>query len=146
MKWGGAVVSVLLVVVWIGSGWICLERRGVPDSYALEAGSFHYDTWNQVGREWGIFTDGWEICRRTTPFRWWYRWESPRGTIFRDIPIWPVAMSSLIAAIAAWRLEVLAHKRSSTTCSKCSYSRTGLPRATVCPECGAAAPTGVARV
>ncbi len=134
IKWGGAVVTVLLVVVWIGSGWwgakwnipglsagglsngsLCVESQGVSEKHA-------YFSYGRV------------------PFGWRVKWAmNGRGVAWVDIfPLWPVCVIAMATTATAWRLDILARRRARLNlCPKCGYDRTGLARGAVCPECGA---------
>ena len=138
MKWGGAVVSVLLLVVWAwsvpmymasdGSHWVdCYVRHGLvlvslhrpatpdPETFAFALGGLN-----------------------SMPM--WLPDAGRSSTVWYLIaPIWfLIALSSFISAFA-WRLDTLARRRARIGfCHKCNYSRTGLAPSAVCPECGTA--------
>ena len=150
MKWGGAVVSVVLVVVWVGSAWWDVEWMGPGgSSIGVDAGCLHLrGSWlKTVGHEstllgglpFGIrdIHAGWTIGRAHDGFDWW-----PSSLGFNqfwsyEFPVWPMIVGVLIATVAAWRLDALARRRDFTgLCPKCNYDRTGLAVGAVCPECG----------
>ena len=148
VKWGGAAATVLLVVVWIGSGWLFV-------GFATEAGSAVYFTAGGVGVQ---------TSRRyaiDSPFDWgsrkaplWSLWDwecrssgpgppsfhTPPGfSVFG--PLWPFMMPIAGTTVIAWRLDTLARRRARLNlCPKCDYDRTGLADGAVCPECGSAPP------
>jgi len=139
VKWGGAVATVLLAVVWIGSGWRMLVWFGAGKNVnflAVGGG----------GVEVGHLT-------ATVPFQGSMLLEC-REPIFQlpgfgsaatgwgaYLPLWPGVAAALVATAAAWRLDTLERRRRAGVnhCRNCGYDRRGLPPQTVCPECGAAA-------
>ncbi len=161
VKWGGAVVSVLLVVVWIGSGWYYVQSGTIAGWYAqvhwgellisyrsgvqLEHrfAAFGRPTYSGIGLH-NIVGDG------PLPFALSWRLLPPRSHLPPFKPgVWddwhiPLLSPIVLAAgitVAAWRLDTLARRRANKhLCPKCAYSRTGLAAGAVCPECGAAAP------
>ncbi len=135
VKWGGAVVSVLLVVVWIGSGWKYVgwasERGamvGIGDGY-LALG--------RLGTTYDAGPPGWRTGPNTDPFGWWFRWVNGAPDWAVGVPLWVLLIPMFIAALIAWRLDTLAHRRARLNlCPKCNYDRTGLAPGAICPECG----------
>ena len=43
IKWGGAAVTVLLVVVWIGSAWCCAQARHILVALRAAGSSERYE-------------------------------------------------------------------------------------------------------
>ena len=139
VKWGGAVVSVLLLVVWVGSGW-CSAGWWVSGTgwVGVEAGRFGIAPFirSTLGREPGVYGPlPWHV-------NWGWFWVNSAQHRRADlwIPLWPAPAGSLLITVAAWRLDTIAPRRARIGfCPKCSYNRTGLAPGAVCPECGAAA-------
>ncbi len=152
MKWGGAVVTVLLVVVWIGSGWQQIAwisprrlwiafgdgRVAVGDPPVSRVGSLGRVFTIQLktgyhGSDLHPFKLLWSFDPSTDP---------TRPAVF--LPLWPVVAASVAATAIAWRLDTLVRRRAKMNlCPKCGYDRTGLATNDAkCPECGAA-PAGV---
>ena len=139
MKWGGAVVSVVLLVVWVGSGWSWMSWG--------DTGGLSANVWRGqffIKRE-GIPAPHQNLgfgFVRTGPFRliWgYYMGRSPVGWVV-TIPVWALSGPVTIATAAAWRLDALPRRRARAgLCPKCGYNRTGLAPGAVCPECGSAA-------
>jgi hypothetical protein len=150
VKWGGAVVSVLLVVVWVGSGWWSAAWYGA-NGYAVyvEEGVAvirHVDpsSWqgwtetNSVKPTPSERVPRFSFQReRSLQFQWTSGWHS-RGlnwTVLFGLWIPPSLLG--VATAAAWRLDTLARRRARVgLCPTCNYDRTGLPPGAVCPECG----------
>ena len=139
VKWGGAVVTVLLVVVWIGSGWLC--GFVAPSSRALtgvDRGRLGL-AWFDASSEYPVnlaeanrFSHGLSIRLG------WYSERLPDATL-TWIPLWPLLLIAMLSTLTAWRLDTLARRRARLNlCPKCDYDRTGLAAGAVCPECGVA--------
>ncbi len=152
VKWGGAAVTVLLVVVWIASAWFMLEwgnRGGWHTvlsggewiiSYAGPADpASPSDLPGFVGRRlpsaqyyWPVgFYFTWHPKPQLSWLLGWY------GQWF--VPLWiPVLFFGMLSALA-WRLDTLARRRARLNLCPtggCNYDRTGLAAGAVCPECG----------
>ena len=143
VKWGGAVVTVQVVVVWIGSGWVGFTRiTGDQQIDQLARGRVTHE-YLRFGFGTGIMKDRrWWISR---PPRWDLGFEfasDPRGFRRIYVPLWIPAMASASVTGACWLLDARARRRARVGfCPKCNYDRTGLRggAGAVCPECGAAA-------
>ena len=116
VKWGGAVVSVLLLVVLVWSRWRVLGLGPAPGwAMWIEGGEvsvayapkfyngFSFPSWSPrlATREW-IWSSYWGMSqtqdRRTGPWT------------MVDFPLWaPIAISLLFTA-TAWRLDTLARR------------------------------------
>ena len=139
MKWGGAILTVLLVVVWIGSGWLdVIWDPGGGGEIGVEAGQL----WiappylSGVLDHSGIFT----VFARVGPLNWWFTWENWGDGPAIAIPLWFPALLSLLATAAAWRADAKYLRRvREGACPACGYDRAGLAAGAVCPECGATA-------
>jgi hypothetical protein len=137
IKWGGAVVTLLLVVVWIGSGWwdvgwvsqklecvdvgygvVCFERmrdcRPPPRPGLRTERNGQY--FLHLGLTWYNHSDGWVLT----------------------LPLWIPAALCLLPSAVALRLDAIARRRARLNlCPKCNYDRAGIAKDVVCPECGA---------
>jgi hypothetical protein len=138
IKWGGAAVTVLLVVVWIGSGWFACCCLPTQRSWVSVYGG-------QV--TFGQALDG-PITTRPIPIQ---RFESSILSFFEShsypnrrwisSPIWLLALMTGCATTLAWYLDALARRRDRLNlCPKCHYDRAGIATDAKCPECGSAAP------
>jgi hypothetical protein len=116
IKWGGAAVTVLLLMVWVAAlfwpfGWGGPPGRAVSFSGGQLMWGKAYTF--EGGRDWGIET--------TFP-----------------VPLWLPAVAMLPPTLIAWRLDATARRSPVNACRKCGYERTGLAGDVKCPECGAA--------
>jgi hypothetical protein len=134
IKWGGAVVTVLLVVVWIASRWWMFGWAG-PNDYRLAARGalmVAHVTTSGLGGGWG--------ARRMRPeLHWWIQWFDDADGWTLILPLWFPPALALIPTLVAWRLDVVAGRRQQARlnlCPKCHYDRAGLAAGAVCPECG----------
>ncbi len=137
-KYGGAAVTVLLVVVWMGSngrmlwwsssdghalvvdrGLLQIEYPPLPNGRHLKA--------------------GWHAQRVFDGLFWWPLPRRDFGFSNFVIPFWYLVAASLTGTASAWSLDVFANRRARFKphrCPKCNYDRTGLAPGVVCPECG----------
>ena len=136
MKWAGFVASVMLLVVWIGSGWFS-ACWAFPSRLYLEVEygfmEIDYTPFRQVAGP----PTGWNFD--THPF--WLGWRpSAKGrmdTFMISLPLWIPELCTVILTATAWRLDTLARRRAHAgACRKCGYSLTGLAPGAACPECG----------
>jgi hypothetical protein len=168
IKWTGAAVTVLLVVVWIGSGWWtwhCKRTRGrwvqvdqgrlsfgesitrpaTPTPFFASTGVERVELTRMVGndRQATVRLDLRKLLRQPPlhGLLQGFGWHESRNGWSVHVPLWAPAIVSIAASALAWRLDTLARRRAKLNlCAKCNYDRTGLANNVVCPECGAAAP------
>ena len=138
IKWGGAAVTVLLVVVWLSSawwqfGWVhhkgswMLAQDGRLDVLYRFLGNapwqsgFIFDRtpfWMQFGVDWFGADDAWHLV----------------------IPLWAPTVACLACTGWAWRRDLAANRIARLNlCPKCNYDRAGIAGDAKCPECGASA-------
>jgi hypothetical protein len=139
IKWGGAAVTLLLVVAWIGSGrWRVVYCGG--RTYSLRHGCVYVDTlqaWESP-----YWSPGWHVDGGGQPMEWWFQigshaWYGGPGHV--SAPLWTFAALAALVTGMAWRLEAAAHRRARVgLCPKCNYDRAGIAKDAVCPECGSA--------
>ena len=138
IKWGGAVVTVLLVVVWVGSVIATSGRLGARWDVRAERGGLFLDwSGSDWPTDWQEAWCGW-VPLSKVEIRLWPRgqWDNVRRRI--EVPLWIPCLTSMVLAGSAWRLDTLARRRARNGfCPKCDYDRTGLAIGAVCPECGA---------
>lgn len=139
VKWGGAVVTVLLLVVWIGSCWwwlgwdyqrqiVALVISGRLDLCKPPAG---FAAWNY---------DDFSINSNQSSMEWSFDWGTLNGVPSLTIPLWFPLLFSLVVTTLAWRADAM-HRRHARVglCPSCGYDRSGLAASAVCPECGGTA-------
>ena len=139
VKWGGLVVTVLLLVVWIGSGWKAATRinaSGRIDVVCYGAIRIHAAP---SGR--AFPPHGWRMGQTQTPYiYWWFGRNGSGPSSVYIIPLWPAVLLALLATAAAWRADSQHLRRARAgMCPACGYDRAGLAAGVACPECGAAA-------
>lgn len=145
IKWSGAVVTVVLLVVWVGSAWCYFGIRSMAPgggSVQLQYGcieiswikSLPFNPLNNSHIDCGTWNGG------GGPHMIWkfYRFHEP-PIIFRSvgIPLWPLIIAAGIGVFLMFRTDRRrARIAKLNLCPKCGYSRTGLPDDRACPECG----------
>lgn len=141
MKWGGAVATVLFLVVWVGSGWLAVGRFG-RKYHGLVAGGCVVIEWPNDPRS-DFAAPGWIVKPHSWRVASWRPFLNDRSAWARlYLPLWFVALPPAALAAGAWRLDALARRRARLNlCLKCNYDRTGLAPEAVCPECGQGART-----
>lgn len=133
VKWGGAVVTVLLLIVWIGSAWIvwvCLTPAGRMVS--VKSGGIAYQAHPNLGlRGSRNYTN---LIHAPFQFRLGGAWPgmSPNGVYHYRIPTWMFVLATLVPTVAAWRLDARARCQEGG-CRECGYDRSGLGVEVVCP-------------
>lgn len=133
-------VSVVLVVVWVGSVWYFGRWCGT-NGYVVFIWAGRVNVRVPGARAGLGGPPGWLATREPAALFWWFQRERVASETWTSIPIWPVAMIAVIVTVAAWRLDTLARRRSRIgCCPKCGYDRAGLAGASPCPECDAPAP------
>jgi hypothetical protein len=129
IKWGGAAVTLLLVVVWIGSALWRVSWGGKGSKYlVLGAGRFGYVA--GVDSDTGV--DRLEIRANAAGSEWaWQVGFAPTSTgdmVFCLIPLWiPTLVFSCITA-PAWYLDAFDRRarRGVNLCPKCNHDRAGI--------------------
>ena len=136
IKWSATVLTVLLLVVWVGSAWWVASFRLQPTvSLLVYAGEVLID-WQEP---WSVIpaSTSSDFARHSAPFSWWfdvYRVTAPSGTTFNfvSIPIWVLVVLFATPTIWLWRGD---WRKQPGLCIKCGYdlraNTTG-----ICPECG----------
>jgi len=138
VKWGGAVVTVLLVIAWVGTGWAGAAWGSGRGLVLMVARGQVVIECIHVGTAASWFGQ-WQSGTYPREHRLWFEWYFSRGSWALSVPLWvPIALVAPSAALA-WRLDMLARRRERSQrnlCLKCGYDRAGLAAGAVCPECG----------
>ena len=135
IKWGGAVVTVLLVVVWIGSGWLRLSWTSWKHLGGLSAGLVTI-VFLDKQLPWGIGLERRSLGPSVGRFQFANDVISRPGVLVA-FPQWWLIPGPAIASMVAWRLDTLARRGDHAgRCPRCGYDRAGLPLLAGCPECG----------
>ena len=150
IMWGSAALTVLLLVVWIGSGWWRGAHWSVGGvvSVALDDGRacIQCDALKQASTPQEVI-EGPRITERgyihlhyenePTGVEHWFSGGTTSRGWWLHVPLWLSALASLGITALAFRLDTLARRRARMNlCPKCHYDRTGLAGDAVCPECG----------
>ena len=140
IKYAGAALTVLLVVVWVGGKHFAVRWSAsngneliVWDGQILFVQRFEEHT-NRVPPPLTVF-----LGATASALEFWRAVHGSSSS--RMIPLWPIAIGCLLLTALAFRLDTLARRRNRMNlCPKCRYDRTGLPggATTPCPECGTA--------
>ncbi|MGH7242294.1 MAG: hypothetical protein ACREJD_02615 [Phycisphaerales bacterium] len=137
-KWGGAALTVLLVVAWIGSMWVSANW------WIRHEWSVQFRAGCLVG---AVFEGGggppnalsFEIQDPREPLRWWFLFEHFEGNYGVAIPLWILIMPILFVSGIAWRFDALARRLARfCQCAKCGYDLSSTGAGKPCPECGKA--------
>jgi hypothetical protein len=146
IKWGGAAVTLLLVVVWIGSGWWTVLWA---PSNSISAGAGQGCVSFAVGKMMSLTPTGpvsppdfqcWHHPSMSFAWRWtpeWFEFGEMREI---TVPIWALIVIACATSAYAWRVDAVARRQARLNlCPKCNYDRAGIAAGAACPECG---PTG----
>ena len=140
IKWGGAAITLLLVVIWAASlrwqlGW---ASGGNPIVITgLLSVIFAYNRIDMPPEANLQIQPGWSFVRIAGPPQWRVEHErSPRLTSLSIVILLPAAFT-FAASLVVCRLDVIARRRAQPNlCHKCGYNLSGLPSVAACPECG----------
>lgn len=143
MKWGGAVVTVLLLVVWVGSGWwSAVAYRAYDFVGSVSGGRIAFSYWGPHPVPWKELKLASGLNRQPVPFEWWFEWTSdkslgpPLTRLTVAVPIWSLVL--LVGGLTTW-LWRCDRRHVPGFCAKCGYDLRGTDHA-ACPECGAPPP------
>ncbi len=139
IKWGGTVLTVLLLVVWVGSAFVYCGLDGLPTfEVSVSDGAFclvceHPWSWSPLQVE---LYHGFNGDRKL--WSWWFNSYSGPGGWNGDVswilvPIWFVAVVLGLPTMWLWHRD---RHRTANLCPKCAYDLRGNTSG-VCPECGA---------
>jgi len=135
VKWGGAALAIVLLVVWIGSGWwfVSSPRIGRHVLAVTDGSLMDYHFLNSVTGGFARFV----MDSARGPFRWWFEYVELPNAAVCIIPLWAPLRFTLIVTGFAWRADLIARRRAMLgKCPNCGYARAGLAAGALCPQCG----------
>jgi hypothetical protein len=135
LRWAGAAVTMLLLVLWIGSGWIGTTLATTKTSFVAVWTGQVYVAIGDVPLPMSAGDMEWGRTKRYTLY--WYGFARPlvNGGLI-CVPLWPLIAVAACSMYLSWRPELLRWLRSRRGhCPGCNYDRAGLPPAALCPEC-----------
>jgi len=140
IKWSGTVLTVLLLVVWVGSAWwmagFTLEPTGTLAAYAGKVSISWQEPWSIIPVDGRLHRPR----RHSEPFSWWFdASRATMGGVTRTgiaIPIWVLVVLFATPTLWLWRCD---RRRRPGLCLKCGYDLRGADHK-VCPECGTPPP------
>ena len=137
-------LTVLLLVVWVGSAWWWAGFDRAPTSFLGASAGRVGIGWREP---WSITSvrGDWALVRNQMPFQWWFngRRGSSGGATFNfiSIPIWVLVVLVAAPTLWLWRCD---RRKQPGLCITCGYDLRGADHK-VCPECGAALPARATR-
>lgn len=139
VKWGGAVVTLLLLVALIGSGWYALAHHlGGNRFISVSMGQVRYT--DASGIALGVTITVTSGRAQEFHLDWGFHMQAAGPVTVYSCPLWLPLVGSFVVTRLAWRADAEACRRDRVgLCATCGYDRAGLGANSVCPECGAAA-------
>jgi hypothetical protein len=139
IKWTGAAVTALLMVVWIASGWAYLRFWPTPAlCISVSRGQTQFTEYRAFRLP--ATSSGWKAGTHPFNLAWASRWDSDQHLRDFQVALWLPSVIAWGVTASAWLLDNAARRRARLNlCPKCNYDRTGLAKDSVCPECGAPA-------
>lgn len=149
IKWTGAALAVLLIVVWIGSrSWAVGYTHTTGHFIELTRGRLSVGSFpikEAIADGIPVTVGAWRGRDPRPKIEWGFGSaysSSPSWNVLR-LPLWIPLGIFLIVTISCWRQDIISLRRERAhLCAKCRYDRTGLAADVKCPECGVA-PGGV---
>ena len=137
VKWSGAAVTLLLLVLWIWSGWWSVGFMTPAGGAASISSGSVFIAHPLLGEPIEEFL--WSgFAPHTLQFNWWFQsGKYVNGGDCFSVPLWLPASISLLATAIAWPLiPLLVRRAREGACPACGYDLAGLAPGAVCPECG----------
>jgi hypothetical protein len=141
IKWIGAVVTVVLLLVWVGSRWygFGLYTRSSSNLAGVFGGRLVLVWTMPLSSQLRDLRGSFDFQVGTQPFHWWFEFRSDVSSRMREIaiPTWSLALLTATPTVWLWRRDRRRRRAEAANCCRtCGYSRTGLPADRACPECG----------
>ncbi|MFO0857478.1 MAG: hypothetical protein U0640_09015 [Phycisphaerales bacterium] len=138
-KWGGVVVSVVLLTVWVGNAyWWAVTALTPGWSLSVSNGRMMFQVFHQREPAFDRELNWMEVSPRG--FDWSVQCGRSIFAWYAYIPLWPFVLVCVGTTAAAWRMDTLAQRRKRLgVCPACGYDRAGLAANAPCPECNAKA-------
>lgn len=146
LRWTLTVVMVVLVMVWVGSGWYYL--RGPLSSTVGKSKYTHFVIWDRgvctiaiSGGDGSPLIDlnhGWVLNKTVSVELPLWKWEFERigAGVWVQFPLWLFVLLFAIPTTMLWVSHIRARRRGPYACVKCGYDTRGLAGTQTCPECG----------
>jgi hypothetical protein len=162
LRWSLLTGWVVVVVLWILSGWFGYElefrsRNGASRSVSVGQGFLEVlsiepqqPVSESGGVQWKCFDPTLSVGRATGRWGWWFKvdswnWQDSQQATGRTdqllVPLWCFFLLVGAATGLLWSRRCLGG-RSTFGCPNCGYSRAGLAPGSPCPECGMARKSG----
>jgi hypothetical protein len=145
-RWMLTILTVMLVVVWIGSRRYDLlfsrywnsDGRRMTLTANIVYGGFYFSIDRSLHEGEGPSGIDWEVGRDKLFLRYLAISfpERVHSVINMRIPLWLPPLLLAIPTALMWRTHHIAHRRKPGMCKKCGYDITGLVSKGTCPECG----------
>ncbi len=144
VKWGGAVLAVVLcaVVSWSRSHAVTWNSSALYPNVRLAVAGGAVTLANERTGYVGEVLKFWPAYPRGRGVKfgllWMPRWGTSGRDLFVSIPLWIPALLACMPAALTLHSNFIATRRRERAhlCHGCSYDRTGLTLTAPCPECG----------
>ncbi|MCL4196578.1 MAG: hypothetical protein KJZ69_03720 [Phycisphaerales bacterium] len=145
IKWGGTVLTVLLLLAWVGSRWRKFGGYMLPTAAATVDGGQLCIGWLEP---WSPIPDSdgciWVWSHSYQEFAWWFDFDggpiqTGHTALYVYVPVWTLVLLAGLPTASVWYRD---RRRAPGLCIKCGYDLRGNTSG-VCPECGGEAPRAV---
>jgi len=132
-KWTWAAATVLLALLWIGSGRLgTWENAADGVECTLADGALFLYRGDPSDPQRALVRCGSNFGLYMLP-----TWEFELNGWYAACPLWPLPLIAGVVTVNFWRSDAVSRHRSRfNLCSNCTYDRAGLAAEATCPECG----------